>query len=363
MTERHKALGAIFACVLFWGFSFISIKVAIAVFPPMTLGLFRFVLALVFLFFIKRRFAPKETLKIRDIPLLFGAGITGVTLYFFCENNGVALVTASEASIITGAIPVLTMAAEWTGAKLFRRPSGSILPERIGGRRWLGAAISMAGVWLVAGAALAVSGSLRGYLYMGGAALSWVAYCFLTRPLFARQNGRAGDFAKASGPFQNPLDRGLRSGETGQKPGFSAKSREAAPKTEIPEQRHSSRSGRIYIVFWQSAFGALGFLPFAIAEYPQWGRPDIPVLLHLTFLGIFCSALGYWFYAHSLEVLGVSVSSVFINFIPVVTVSGGFLLLGERLSPLQWLGAILVLTGVYLTMGKPEESQKVRKNR
>jgi drug/metabolite transporter (DMT)-like permease len=302
MTKRHKALGAIIACVLFWGFSFISIKVAIAVFPPMTLGLFRFVLALIFLFFIKRRFAPKEKLKARDIPLLLGAGITGVTLYFFCENNGVSRVTASEASIITGAIPVLTMAAEWAGARLFRPPPGLKPPPRVGGSRWIGAAISMAGVWLVAGAAFAVSGSLSGYVYMGGAALSWVAYCFLTRPLFTRRAG----LSNAS------------------------------------------------IVFWQSAFGALGFLPFAIAEYPQWGRPDLPVLFHLLFLGIFCSALGYWLYAFSLEVLGVSVSSVFINFIPVVTVAGGFFLLGERLSPLQWLGAILVLAGVYLTMGEPK---------
>ncbi|MDR1100567.1 MAG: DMT family transporter, partial [Treponema sp.] len=103
MTKRHKALGAIIACVFFWGFSFISIKVAIPVFPPMTLGLFRFILALGFLFFIKLRLAPRERLRLRDAPLLCGAGITGVTLYFFCENNGVALVTASEASIITGA--------------------------------------------------------------------------------------------------------------------------------------------------------------------------------------------------------------------------------------------------------------------
>jgi drug/metabolite transporter (DMT)-like permease len=312
MTERHKALGAIFACVLFWGFSFISIKVVIAVFPPMTLGLFRFVLALVFLFFIKRRFAPQEKLKLRDIPLLFGAGITGVTLYFFCENNGVSLVTASEASIITGAIPVLTMTAEWAGGKLFRKALGP--RERLGGRRWLGAAISMTGVWLVAGAALAVSGSLPGYLYMGGAALSWVAYCFLTRPLFIRRSG----------------------------------------KNSLSDSAKRSGGGRIYIVFWQSVFGALGFLPFAAAEYPQWGRPDLPVLLHLVFLGIFCSALGYWLYAHSLEVLGVSVSSVFINFIPVVTIIGGFFFLGERLSPLQWLGAILTLSGVYLTMGEPK---------
>ncbi|MDR1238474.1 MAG: DMT family transporter [Treponema sp.] len=311
MIERYKALWAVIACVLFWGFSFISIKVAIPVFPPMTLGLFRFILALGFLFFFKRHLAPREPLRLRDVPLLCGAGITGVTLYFFCENNGVSLVTASEASIITGAIPVLTMTAEWIDGRLRRAipdrarpgmiPPGRTSPARIGGRRWLGAAISMAGVWMVAGVSFALSGSLRGYAYMGGAALSWVAYCFLTRPLFAR-------------------------------------------------------CSRIHIVFWQSVFGAAGFLPFAAAEYPRWGRPDLPVLLHLVFLGICCSALGYWLYAHSLEVLGAAVSSVFINFIPVVTAAAGFFLLGERLSPLQWAGALLVVCGVSLTIGKTPTS-------
>ncbi|MDR0589686.1 MAG: DMT family transporter [Spirochaetaceae bacterium] len=301
MTERHTATWAVIACVLFWGLSFISIKAALPVFPPMTLGLFRFAAALIFLFVIKLKFAPREALRFRDLPLLCGAGITGVTLYFFCENNGVALVTASEASIITGAIPVLTMTAEWIGGRLSRSPSGIFPRERLGGRRWLGAAISMAGVWMVAGVSFALSGSLLGYAYMGGAALSWVAYCFLTRPLFARRGGGG---------------------------------------------------GRIYIVFWQSVFGAAAFLPFAIAEYPQWGRPDLPVLLHILFLGICCSALGYWLYAHSLETLGVSVSSVFINFIPVVTVTAGFFILGERLTLLQWTGAALVVGGVYLTMGR-----------
>jgi drug/metabolite transporter (DMT)-like permease len=288
MTERHRAFLSIITCVLFWGFSFISIKTAVAVFPPMTLGLFRFVFSLLFLFFIKRRLAPGERLKPRDIPLLCGAGLTGVTLYFFCENNGVALVTVSEASIVTGAIPVLVMTAEWAGGRLSLIP-----PARIGGRRWLGAAVSMAGVWMVAGVSLAVSGSLSGYLYMGGAALSWTAYCFLTRPLFAR-------------------------------------------------------CSRIHIVFWQSVFGAAGFLPFAAAEQGRWGTPDLPVVLHIVFLGICCSALGYWYYAKSLQTLGLGVTAVFLNFVPVVTVIGGFFLLKERLRPLQWAGALLVLGGAWL---------------
>jgi drug/metabolite transporter (DMT)-like permease len=298
MTERHRAILSIITCVLFWGFSFISIKTAVAVFPPMTLGLFRFVLSLLFLFFMKRRLAPGERLKLRNLPLLCGAGLTGVTLYFFCENNGVALVTVSEASIITAFIPVLVMTAEWAGGRLsLILPSRTSPPpthrERIGGRRWLGAAVSIAGVWMVAGVSLAVSGSLSGYLYMGGAALSWTVYCFLTRPLFAR-------------------------------------------------------CSRIHIVFWQSVFGAAGFLPFSVAEHGRWGTPDLPVILHIVFLGICCSALGYWYYAKSLQTLGLGVTAVFLNFVPVVTVIGGFFLLGERLKIPQWAGALLVLGGAYL---------------
>ncbi|MDR0316202.1 MAG: DMT family transporter [Treponema sp.] len=298
MTERHKALAAIISCVLFWGFSFISIKVSVAVFPPMSLGLLRFAIALIFLFFIKQKLAPQEKLRLRDIPLLFGAGLSGVTLYFFFENNGVSLVTASEASIAIGAIPVLTMIADWLSGKItHNRDSAAHRAPRIGIRQWLGAFISIGGVWLVAGVSLALSGSVLGYIYMAGAALSWVTYSLLTRPLFAR-------------------------------------------------------CSRIYIVFWQSLAGFICFIPFSILELGRWGTPDLPVILHVVFLGICCSALGYWFYARSLEVLGISVSAIFINLVPVITVTGGFFVMGDRLSPLQWLGAALVISGVYLSMWK-----------
>jgi drug/metabolite transporter (DMT)-like permease len=295
MSERRPALAAIISCTLFWGFSFISIKITVAVFPPMSLGLIRFAVSLVFLYFIKRSLAPDERLRLRDLPLLFGAGFIGVTLYFFCENNGVALVTASEASIAIGAIPVLTMTAEWLTAKLTRRAAS------IRGRQWLGAFISIAGVWLVAGVSLALSGSVLGYMFMAGAALCWVAYSFLTRPLF-------------------------------------------------------SRCSRIYIVYWQSVFGFIGFVPFSVFEFSRWGRPDLTVILHVLFLGICCSALGYWFYVRGLEALGMGVTATFINLIPVVTVIAGFFMLGERLTALQWLGAALVVSGVYLTMGKTKPS-------
>jgi drug/metabolite transporter (DMT)-like permease len=318
MNRRHRALPAIILCVLLWGFSFISIKAAVSLFPPMTLGALRFALALIFLFPIKWYTAGGEKLTARDLPWLLGSGLTGVTLYFFFENNGVALVSVSEASIIVGAIPVITMAAEWlarrsaalrrsrAAADAAGRTAGEADAETAvpGARRWLGAILSVAGVVLVVlfpGAD--ASGNIRGYLYMAGAALSWVAYCFLTGRLVTRRS-------------------------------------------------------RIYIVFWQNCFGFLGFLPFAVLEcvrkpsvwFRPWGVSDLPVLFHVGFLGIFCTALGYWLYAQSLEVLGVAVSSVFINLIPVVTVAAGFFLLGDRLGALQWAGAALVISGVYLAV-------------
>ena len=321
MSKRQKALIAIIACVLFWGFSFISIKITVAIFPPMSQGMLRFAIAIVFLYFIKLKLAPKEKLYFKDLPLLFATGITGVTLYFFCENNGVSLVSASEASIAIGSIPVLTMITGWLGEKIMlikkRRvaniatandaeasntePQGHMPQQHgIGARQWFGSLISIAGVWLVAGVSLAISGSVLGYIYMAGAAISWVAYSFLTDSLAARRS-------------------------------------------------------RIYITFWQTVAGFIGFLPFSIIELRHWGNPNPQVILHLLFLGVCCSALGYWFYVLALEDLGIPVCAIFINLIPVITVIFGFFVLGDRLSPLQWLGAALVIAGVYLAMWKKKQ--------
>ena len=310
MTNRSKALWAIIICVLIWGLSFISIKVAVQVFPPMTLGALRFSMAVVFLFFIKRKLAPGEKIRKEDIPLLVCAGLTGVTFYFFFENNAVLRIPASEASIIVGSVPIITMIADSIGEKIMaaRKKETAVNKEKIPVLRRIiipvaGALISLTGVALVAGVSFILSGTITGYLFMSGSCISWVCYCFLTRPLFAN---------------------------------------------------HS----RIFIVFWQSAIGFLGFLPFAafeIAVHGAWQTPALYVWGNVFFLGIFCSAFGYWFYAQSLGTFGVGITALFINFIPVVSAIGGFFILGERLAPLQWFGAALVLAGVYLAMAAKKQ--------
>jgi drug/metabolite transporter (DMT)-like permease len=266
--------------------------------------MFRFAIATAVLFFFKLKLAPGEKLVLKDIPVLFLAGFFGVTVYFFCENNGVSLVSASEASIVIGSVPVITLIADWLWDKISRKKTeGNTHVIR---RQWIGSLVSIAGVWLVAGVSLAITGSVTGYVYMAGAALSWVVYSFLTRALMKNRS-------------------------------------------------------RIYITFWQNTAGFAGFVPFAAMEFQNWGNASIQIVFHLLFLGLCCSALGYWFYNYSIEHLGVAVCAIFVNLIPVITVISGFFILGDRLSFLQWAGAALVVSGVYLAV--PEQKGDKAANR
>jgi drug/metabolite transporter (DMT)-like permease len=292
-----KRMGVFMASIMaiIWGLSFLSIKTAVVVVPPMSLGLARFILACAVLLLIlvaSRRFPH---LAMRDLPLMAISGLVGVTLYFLGENNGVLRLSASEASIIIGTIPVLTMLAE----RLFTK-------ARLTGRQYLGALLSALGVSLIVVESLRLSPAPLGYLFMLIAALSWVAYAFLTKPLLARYDS-------------------------------------------------------LVISFWQNAFGALGFIPFVLTEHVQWTAITPVVAANVLYLGIFCSAVGYLFYVISLRVLGPSVSSVFINLIPVVSVAASFVILGERLSTLQLAGGAVTIGGVYLA-SRADGRKKVRRN-
>lgn len=283
MSRDHAlARGLGFATALIWGLSFLSIKVAVVVVPPLTLGLARFVVASAILPLLALALREKLRVALRDIPLLALGGFIGVTLYFICENNGILLLSASEASLVVGTIPVVTMLAERI-----------VLGTRLPGRSYLGALLSFVGVGLIVLRSPGASSSPLGFLYMAGAALAWVVYAFVTQPL-------------------------------------------------------TGRYGRITVTFWQSLFGMIGFIPFALSETKSWTLPGATVVLHVLYLGIFCSALGYWFYVTSLDVLGPGAASMFINLIPVVSVVAAFFFLGERLAGLQFLGGLVAILGVWL---------------
>jgi drug/metabolite transporter (DMT)-like permease len=283
MDKRRTALLYAISVSVIWGLSFLSTKVAITVLPPMTLAASRFVIAVVLLLVLALVVRENLGLRLRDAPLMALSGLMGVTIYFLCENNGIALLTASESSLVIATIPVLTMLVE-------RIVSGT----RLRARSYIGAMLSFGGVALIVMPSLrARASSLAGFLYMGGAAAAWVVYALLTKPL--------------------------------------------APKY-----------GRIGISFWQSLFGLVGCLPFALAESSSWRVFGLPVALNVMYLGLFCSAAGYWLYIAALDTLGAGTTSVFLNLVPVVSVGAAFLLLGERLGAMSLVGGAVAVGGVYL---------------
>jgi drug/metabolite transporter (DMT)-like permease len=211
-------------------------------------------------------------------------GLFGVSLYFLCENNGIALLTASESSLVIATIPVITMLVD-----------RAVLKSAIARRSYVGAILSFAGVALIVAPSLggASASSIEGFLFMGGAALCWVAYALVTKPLSGRYSG-------------------------------------------------------LSISFWQCFFGLLGCLPFAFAEAPTFEGLGPAVILNVLYLGLFCSAAGYLLYIAAMNNLGAGATSVFLNLVPVVSVVAAYLLLGERLGGMSLAGGAIAVAGVYL---------------
>jgi drug/metabolite transporter (DMT)-like permease len=71
--------------------------------------------------------------------------------------------------------------------------------------------------------------------------------------------------------------------------------------------------------------------------------------------GVLYYAGAYWFYLGALRHVPASVAASSFYLIPIVGVGAGALLLGERLAPQQWLGAIVVLVALFgIVMRSPE---------
>ena len=97
-----------------------------------------------------------------------------------------------------------------------------------------------------------------------------------------------------------------------------------------------------------NALGALGLgLAFSALTFPQGDFPlagGWPVLIAAT--GLFAFAVFFQFGA--IHNVGASRAAMYFNLEPVVTLTIAMLILGERLSPLQFLGGAMVIAALFL---------------
>ncbi len=285
--EYRLAVLLIILDVLFWGFSFIATKVVLSQIPPISIALFRQIIAMITLIILLILTKSQFKIARRDGGYIVLASFFGIVMYFVLENTGLLYTTASNASMIVATLPIFTLLAEALLYKL-----------KVTGGMVICLILSTIGVVLV----VTVDGrldlsSLRlwGNLLVMGAIISWVIYSILNRRL-------------------------------------------------------SESYPSLTLTALQSAASIIIFVPLAIPEMGRWpavSEITLTVFANLLFLGVFCSGLAYIFYIYAARRLGLTVVCAFLNLIPVVTVIFGHLLLHETLSWMQLLGMALIMIALY----------------
>lgn len=283
----NKYLSLIFVLfpVLFWGVSFISTKVVLKEIPPVSIAFFRQLVALLPLFVWGIATRSSFRIALKDLLLLAGSSFFGIVLYFVFENNGLRYTTASSASMIVAAVPVFTLLVEMLFFKL--KATLKVIACIMA---------SILGVYLV----ISVNGKLdfssaafRGNMLVMGAMASWVIYTVMSRKL-------------------------------------------------------GSRYSSFIITLYQTILSCLLFFPFLLPEFGSWKPVSAAALLNLIYLGIFCSAISYFMFLYAIKKLGPTVSSAFLNLIPVVSVLAGYLILDEKLLPVQYGGMLIIMASLFI---------------
>lgn len=288
--NKTLAFFALMAVVVMWGISFVSIKVLLQVFSPISMAFCRFVIATLVLIIIKR-VSTKEKVQKKDYGRMAISGAFAITLYYICENNGLMRVSANCSSIIVATLPVVALISD----KIFYN-------TKISKINIVSIIASIFGIYLVIGKDV-IDGSFLGYLFLALSIICWCGYMVLTKPLFEKYSN-------------------------------------------------------ITITTYQAIFGTIGFIPFLPFEHINFSAVNGSVILNLLFLALICSAFCNFAYNYAYKELGVALSTLCLNLCPVVTFIFSFLLLGEKLTALQVVGAIIIIVAVTVVTkpGKEKES-------
>jgi drug/metabolite transporter (DMT)-like permease len=278
---------ALIASLFFWGLSFIGSKIALTGFTPFALIFIRFgVASLFFIAFFLKRGIPR--LSRRDHWRVFATSLVQPWLYFIFETNALRYTSASKVSLIIATIPIFVLII--TAFILKKRPS---LLNLIG---ILGSLIGVALLVVGDDAFKWEMNTLLGDLLIFGAVISAALYIISMRGLV---------------------------------------------------QVYSA----IEITGLQFIYGALLFAPEFLWELPgiQWSGINSQAIIAISALTLFATVGAFGSYNYALSKISATKASIYLNGVPVVTVLGGWAILGERLSSLQFVGAAVILIAVLLT--------------
>jgi drug/metabolite transporter (DMT)-like permease len=98
----------------------------------------------------------------------------------------------------------------------------------------------------------------------------------------------------------------------------------------------------------QSFSGAIFYLPLALlSDWPS--QISLSTMGWLLYLGLVVTLGAYGLYNFSLGFVKASTAAGYANLLPVFTLLFSMLILGERLTLIQWIAICVVFVGVYLS--------------
>ena len=300
---------ALVGMVLSWGGTYSVIKRAFSEIPPPPINALRLVIASgVFLgaiAFARRRaregsgavssvFFTHAPVTARDWFDMAWLGLIGHCGYQFCFVGGVNQTIVSNAALIIGATPVAVAVI----SALFGR-------ERITMLHWLGAAISITGLYFVVGHGAEFGGkTFRGDLLILTSVACWTTYTLGASRLIARHS---------------PL----------------------------------------YVT---GVTMALGMVPYVAMTVPaiiatNWASLSAYVWISLVLSALLALNVAYLTWYTGVQKIGPARTSMYSNLVPIVAMTVAAVWLGEPLTAKKIAGAGAVLTGVLLTrLGRPSGS-------
>jgi len=273
---------------LVWGINFSVVKIALTDLSPLSFNSLRFGLASLFILALLWVIERDLSFRREDIGRLVLLGLIGNTFYQLFFINGIARTTAGNSSLILATTPI------------FVGLLSSVLGvERVGRKVWYSVILSFIGIFLIiqgAGRTLTLTDqNWIGNLLILACTICWSTFTVLSKPLLQRYT---------------PLKLTTLTMVIGTPP---------LVLVSIPSMKEQN-----------------------------WGSVSSQGWLCLIYSFCFAIAIGYVIWYTGVSRIGSARTALYENLVTVVAVAVAWLFLSERMTLLQVLGTVLVLSSLYL---------------
>jgi drug/metabolite transporter (DMT)-like permease len=270
---------------VFWGSNFTVVKIAFRAIPELPFNALRLLIAsaafLVTL--VVREGLPSLTR--REWGRIVMLAIVGQVIYQLCFLGAVARTTVANSALIFAFTPI--MVALLTAA---------LGHERIPMTRWLGAFISLAGIYLVVSTRRASGATLLGDVLAVGAMLCWAFYTVGSRPMLAS-------------------------------------------RSPVVVTGYSMTLGSL--LYFPIGWPGLRILEWSAVRPASW--------MALVLSGLLALYVSYMIWYTAVQTIGSTRTSMYSNVTPLVAMGVAAIWLGEPITTRKLIGAAAVIAGLAVT--------------